>query len=232
MKMLNKATNLSELKSVYKRLVVMHHPDNGGCLEKMKELNNEYDLMFPIYKARDKVGRNTKETATSTRKEFYTSNGWQGKNFNSDLCPKDIAKIIRTYVKEIYPNYKFSITCRNYNKLDIALVEAPTSIFNKGQWCDELQYITARTFERGWSNRCYFGVFNELGIYLFTDICRLVESYKFDDSDAMQDYYHTNFYCDISLGKHDKPFRIVERTPRVKGESKTSKSNNVMTVRK
>ena len=41
---------LEDLKQAYKTLALKWHPDRGGDLEKMKEINNEYDLLFPLLK--------------------------------------------------------------------------------------------------------------------------------------------------------------------------------------
>lgn len=43
-------TTLEELKAEYKRLALMHHPDRGGDGEVMKEINAEYDRVFPKLK--------------------------------------------------------------------------------------------------------------------------------------------------------------------------------------
>lgn len=40
----------NELKSTYKELLKANHPDNGGDLEKMQEINAEYDVLFKIWK--------------------------------------------------------------------------------------------------------------------------------------------------------------------------------------
>ncbi|MGI6124931.1 MAG: molecular chaperone DnaJ, partial [Acetivibrionales bacterium] len=36
----------------------------------------------------------------------------------------------------------------------------------------------------------------------------IINSYNFDDSDSQIDYFHTNFYTHMSIGKWDKPFTI------------------------
>ena len=43
-------STLEELRQQYKELLKIHHPDNGGDLEIMKEINAEYDRMFKILK--------------------------------------------------------------------------------------------------------------------------------------------------------------------------------------
>lgn len=37
--------SIEEIKKAYRRLVLIHHPDRGGSLEKMKELNHIYDIL-------------------------------------------------------------------------------------------------------------------------------------------------------------------------------------------
>ena len=51
------------------------------------------------------------------------------------------------------------------------------------------------------------------GIYLtkqcqeiFQRVMCIVNSFNFDDSDGMIDYFHTNFYTHLNIGKWDKPF--------------------------
>ena len=41
---------LEELRKQYKELLKQHHPDNGGNLELMQEINAEYDKLFKILK--------------------------------------------------------------------------------------------------------------------------------------------------------------------------------------
>ena len=45
MKWFQNITTLDELRSEYRRLALLHHPDKGGSTADMQEINNEYDLL-------------------------------------------------------------------------------------------------------------------------------------------------------------------------------------------
>lgn len=53
-KFFRECATLEELKAEYKKLVMMHHPDRGGDLETMQEINEEYDETFPRLKNKHK----------------------------------------------------------------------------------------------------------------------------------------------------------------------------------
>ena len=113
-KYFNSVTSYQDLKDQYRKLLKENHPDNGGNLEKMQEINVEYDAMFKIWKDRAAVANNLSEeekteTARSTRCHFYSAYGWEGSRYDVNLTLKEIAKIVRAYVKEKYPTCKFSI---------------------------------------------------------------------------------------------------------------------------
>ncbi|MCM1568061.1 MAG: J domain-containing protein [Roseburia sp.] len=44
----SKLHTIAELKSAYKELLKIHHPDNGGQVSDMQEINAEYDTLFSI----------------------------------------------------------------------------------------------------------------------------------------------------------------------------------------
>lgn len=50
MKYFNNVLNLSELRKQYKELLKIHHPDNGGNVADMQEINAEYDSLFKMLK--------------------------------------------------------------------------------------------------------------------------------------------------------------------------------------
>lgn len=104
--------SFEDLKSQFKALAKVNHPDAGGNAETMKEINFEYDALFAIWKSRhntEQPENQTTETAESTRRQFYTANGWAGSRYDSKLDLKEIATIVRMYVKEKYPTCKFSV---------------------------------------------------------------------------------------------------------------------------
>ena len=43
-------STLEELRKQYKELLKIHHPDNGGNVSEMQEINSEYDRMFKLLK--------------------------------------------------------------------------------------------------------------------------------------------------------------------------------------
>lgn len=45
MKWFHNVKTLDELRSEYRRLALLHHPDKGGSTTDMQEINNEYDLL-------------------------------------------------------------------------------------------------------------------------------------------------------------------------------------------
>lgn len=217
MKHFKNITSFDDLKNQYRKLALTNHPDKGGNTATMQEINIEYDILFPIWKGKSEIA--TTETAQSTRNEFYTAWGWKGENYNSNLRMTDIAKIIREYVKEKYPTYKFSITC-DYNSIHIALMEAPQNIFistNLNEYEKKGLYIQINRFHIEKETRII-----ELGREIMQDIRDFTQTYNFDDSDSQQDYSHTNFYLYLAIGKWDKPFKIVEKTARIKPERTTN----------
>lgn len=56
---------LEELRKQYKELLKLHHPDNGGNLEIMQEINAEYDKLFKVLKCQHET-RNADNASTDT----------------------------------------------------------------------------------------------------------------------------------------------------------------------
>lgn len=70
-----KCQDLNELKATYKKLAMDNHPDMGGDVRVMQEINTEYDRMFLLLKAKQNTIANDDETGktrhtTETPEEF------------------------------------------------------------------------------------------------------------------------------------------------------------------
>lgn len=70
MKWFKGTETLELLRKEYRRLVIKHHPDNGGMEEAIKEINAEYDILFKRLK-NDFEHRDTYSSATDKQKQQY-----------------------------------------------------------------------------------------------------------------------------------------------------------------
>ena len=73
MKWFKDINTLDELRKLYRKLVVKYHPDNSGSEELIKEINNEYELVFKRLK-NDFECKDTYSHATDKQKQTYD---WQ-----------------------------------------------------------------------------------------------------------------------------------------------------------
>lgn len=222
MKYFKAIKSLESLKAQYKKLAIANHPDNGGTLEKMQEVNAEYDQLFPVWKVKSNV--ESKETSFSTRSEFYTQNGWKGERYSSNLSTTQISKIIKTYCKEMYPTWKFSVTSEYFSggsAISVSVMEAPYYIFNDGiikkDTCWDIDADEIHLQIHSFSDRNK-NLFVESAYLVMQDVYDFMQSYNYDDSDSMIDYFCTNFYSHFNIGKWNKGFKVVEKTARIKAK--------------
>ena len=73
MKWFKDIDTLELLRKEYRKLVVKHHPDNGGSEDAIKEINAEYDILFKRLK-NDFEHKDTYKDATDKQKQTYD---WQ-----------------------------------------------------------------------------------------------------------------------------------------------------------
>lgn len=64
MKYFKNIGTLEELKKQYKELLKTHHPDNGGNVADMQEINSEYDQLFKVLKDKHESKTADSEKAT------------------------------------------------------------------------------------------------------------------------------------------------------------------------
>jgi hypothetical protein len=218
MKYFKNVNSLEDLKKQFKKLAFKHHPDRGGDAEIMKAVNNEYDMLFPIWKNRDNI--KTEETAESTRNEFYTANGWKGDKYNRDLDIKTIAKLVRKQLKEEFPDCKFSVTKNEFSggcSLTVIVKETPKSVYANDDK-NIINYDISPYIE-----------YPELSIYgkeLVIRVWEIINQYRYSDCDYQIDYFDVNFYPSLNLGNYDETVKVVEKVKKSKRQEKNNKNNN------
>lgn len=237
-----------ELKSQYKELLKSNHPDNGGDVEVMKEINIQYDALFMIWKNRKETesGESIKETADSTRTEFYTAYGWEGNRHNWDRSLKEVAQIVRTYVKTKYPTYKFSVRTSYSSmckELHVDLKESPIEIYKKAEEVTDEErraFINKAVCNHYWTldnwndekfceeyNRIteehgnFFRVLNDVTKAVIEDVDIFVNSYNYEDCDGLIDYFHVDFYYFGCAQNNGQNIKVVHKTARLGGVKKT-----------
>jgi hypothetical protein len=163
-------TSYQDLKDQYRKLLKENHPDNGGDLEKMQEINVEYDAMFKIWKDRAAVANNLSEeekteTARSTRRHFYSAYGWEGSRYDVNLTLKEIAKIVRAYVREKYPTCKFSIRTHYASmcqSLSVDLLEFPERMYKTAAELKENYYVKNTYTDKDGKTQSYKAISEEV----------------------------------------------------------------------
>lgn len=241
MKYFTACTTLDELKKEYRRLAMANHPDHGGDEATMKAINAEYDAVFPAFKlAYNRTAETpTTETAQSTRREFYTANGWKGSRYEPGRSLKEIAQLVRQFVKEQFPTYKFSVRTSYASmcqELHIDLKEAPCKVYKD---FDELAEEEKRTvirkatrnnvfnldcwndtelkaeIERIWDTHGnFYRVLSEQIQAAVEAVDGYAKSFNFEDCDGMIDYFHVNFYY---FGCNTDHVQYVPKTARITG---------------
>lgn len=247
MKYFKNVTSYEDLKNQYRGLLKANHPDNGGNEETMKEINIQYAALFQIWKNRQeaKTGEKVEETAESTRRAFYTAFGWEGSRYDGSLTLKEIAKIVRVYIKEKYPLYKFSVRTSYASmcqELHVDLSESPIEIYKPFDDLDlddfqrigkmiypvydtdnYLAFLNSSAEEKKaiidgyeYPNRAH--VLNDITRAVIDDVDAFVRSYNYDDCDGQIDYFDVNFYYFGCCQDNGASVAIVPKTPRIKNQ--------------
>lgn len=158
------------------------------------------------------------------------------KENNKNLSTKEVAKILREHLKKQYPSLKFSVTCQYYSmgsSLHVHLMQShfnmivPFNKLSQDAIYNYTQYLNNYTIEqlKEIQNKKYhqlnhFSFLEEYksdiwnnGIFLtekchkvFREIMNFISQYHYDESDPMTDYFNTNFYIHLYIGKWDKDY--------------------------
>lgn len=155
---------------------------------------------------------------------FYTASGWAGSNYDSKLSTKEIAAKVRAFAKKNFPGFKFSVRSEwsMYTaSMYIELKEGTCIPFVEGSRSAERGYMSTMNTVKGWEDELTPEMFKVLDA-----VTTYASSFRYDDSDGMQDYYDTNFYLKIKVSDE---YKVVE--PKAKKSSvKAEKAEEVKEV--
>ena len=156
---------------------------------------------------------------------------------------KEVAQIVRTYIKEKYPTYKFSVRTSYASmcqELHVDIKESPIEIYKdfKDLTQKEKQELIRRMrynhlfplnsyddndlktiFENIWKERgSYYKCLNKTTKDVIEDIDQFVKSYNFSDCDGMIDYFHVDFYYFGCCQDNGRDIKIVPKTAKTKNK--------------
>ena len=136
---------------------------------------------------------------------FYTANGWAGSNYDSKLSTKEIAAKVRSYAKKNFPGFKFSVRSEwsmYTDSMYIELKSGPCVPFVEGSRSAERGYMSTMSTVKGWKNELTPEMFKVLDA-----VTTYASSFRYNDSDGMQDYFDTNFYIHIKVSDE---YKVIE----------------------
>lgn len=149
---------------------------------------------------------------------FYTANGWAGSNYDSKLSTKEISAKVRSYAKKNFPEFKFSVRSEwsmYTDSMYIELKSGPCVPFVEGSRSAERGYMSTMSSVKAWKDELTPKVFAALNA-----VSNYASSFRYNDSDGMQDYFDTNFYIHIEVSDE---YKVIE--PKAKKSSiKTEKA--------
>lgn len=104
---------------------------------------------------------------------------FKGSNYDSSLTVKEIAKKVRQFGRKEFKDCKFSVTS-TFRSIDIDLVSSPE-------------------LTREYNEKLGYYSYTKYGREIHNKVEDFAESFNFDKSNSMEDYFHVNFYLRISI---------------------------------
>lgn len=205
--------SFSDLKSQYRSLAMANHPDRGGSEEAMKAINAEYDRLYVIWVNREPEQVRPTATAEESRREFYTAWGWAGSRYDRNLSTKDIAALVREYCKSHWNQWRFSVRSHYFAGGSDIRIELKGGPIPCGTRSDD-------DFDRRWGvqtsymYRDHDDRIDPMAEVVMRDVVEYCKSFNYDDSDAMIDYFDTNFYLHENVAGQDE-WKVTTRKARI-----------------
>jgi hypothetical protein len=118
----------------------------------------------------------------------YTGYGWEGSAYKKtkNMRTSDVAKLIKKELKEKFPNWKFSVKTELYSggsSINVRITSLPYNPLNPNYDFNRYgSHVYIEKFEQDLKKAESVG-----------------NKYRYSDSDAMIDYFSTNFYYFVDL---------------------------------
>lgn len=120
---------------------------------------------------------------------------------------KEIAAEARLALKKELPGWKFSVTFDSFSggsSIDMCLMSGPEEVLDGGDGHAQInQYMLRDGLLR--NNGC---TLTPKGYEVLSKAHEILSRRHWDKSDAMTDYFCTNFYLHISVGKWNKGYEV------------------------
>jgi hypothetical protein B2_14232 len=210
--------SMSELKARYRKLVLANHPDKGGDTKTMQIINEAFEKLFKTFQNGKPASSSTSNgyendfnearTASEYTQHVYEEYGWTGKNFFTYDRSKIIA-ILREWLKKTYPQFTFTVNKSGYRSINIHIMTMDFCPWQDGNV--RMTYQVRRSEDKELTERAQDIVDN---------IQNYMNSFNYDHSDSMTDYFDRNFYDNIEFGNRRTPFKVeTVRSRRMSGET-------------
>ena len=201
--------SLADLKKQYRTLALANHPDRGGSTIAMQEINLQFEKLYLFWQdkqtASETVTGYEDDYTDASAKEYadyvYNEYRWRGHNYTGQ-SNREIIEILRQWIKETYPRYKFSVRREGYNSFYFTLLNADFAAFTPqaGNVIHmQVNHYSIRSDER----------LTDRAKEVLQNVYEFVKSYHFDNSNSQIDYFHTNFYINLGVGSDKHPYKIV-----------------------
>lgn len=210
--------NMSELKAQYRKLVLANHPDKGGDTKIMQLINEAFEKLFKTFQNAEPANSNIANgyendfnearTANEYTRHVYEEYGWTGKNYFTHDRSK-IITILREWLKKTYPQFTFTVNKNGYSSINIHIMTMDFCPWKDGNV--RMTYEVRRSEDKELTERAQ-DIVNNIQSYM--------NSFNYDHSNSMTDYFDRNFYDNIEFGNRRTPFKVeTVRSRRMSGET-------------
>ena len=118
---------------------------------------------------------------------------------------KEAVKVKRELLKNLFPEFKFSVKLENYSSARVTILESPIEVtYSENCAYEECGTKVTYTQHIGHTN---------LNDYEGMDILKFIvgDLGNFDKSDIMTDYFHVGYYSSLYIGQWNKDVVVKER---------------------